>query len=115
VHEDTTPRRIDQPEPGFFRMRLVKGGWLVPCQILCQRGLFWAVVDGTEHPKHHDPILAPWVARVWEGGQSTTETDYRWRLLMREWASQHHKRHPCLTPTRAISMMDMPVPSPPDQ
>jgi hypothetical protein len=96
-------------------MKLVKGGWPVPCRIVCERGLFWAVVDGIEHTSHPDPILAPWVSRVWEGGQRTTETDYRWRLLMRTWAGQYHPRHPCLTPERAISMMDVPVPPPPDR
>ena len=102
---DQPSRRIDQPQPGFFRMPLVKGGWVVPALIVYQDGLWWAVVDGLQHPPNPDPFAAPWVSRIWEGASFATETDYRWRLATKAWAIKHDPDHPCLDPEKPISRM----------
>lgn len=92
------PRRVDQPEPGFFRLTFCRDGWLVPARIVHDDGLWHAVVDGVAHSAHADPLFAPWVFRLWQGAERADEADYRWRLKLRAWAAEHAPTHPCLRP-----------------
>jgi hypothetical protein len=99
------PRRVDQPEPGFFALRMRKGAWPVPARIHHENGLWWATVDGKEHPAHDDPFHAPWVSRIWEGGELADEADYRWRLATKAAAAKSDPTHPCLHPMDRINRM----------
>ena len=100
---DATPRRIDQPQPGLFRLRLTRRGWEVAARIIHHPDGTWqAVVDGIEHPANADPFAAPWVSRVWEGGRESDEADYAWRLAVKAWAEVHDPDHPACHPTEPI-------------
>jgi len=97
------PRRIDAPEPGYFRVRLRARAWAVPAQIVHQDGLWWAVVNGEAHPPHPDPALAPQVMSTWTSGARIEEHEYRWLLALRDAAAHSDPDHPALHPTRRIS------------
>lgn len=69
---DQPSRRIDQPEPGFFRMRLVKNGPYVAARIERKLGHLVATVNG----KPAD------VDTVWTSGDFIDET--MWNILAAE-------------------------------
>jgi hypothetical protein len=61
------PRRIDKPEPGFFRLRLVRNGPWVGARIYTIFGMFAAEINGV---KGWD------VDRVWTSGKEITQDEY---------------------------------------
>lgn len=61
-------RRIDQPEAGFFLLKLVRGGPRVAARIWHEGGEWWAEVAGNSYARHADPFYAPFVMRIWHGG-----------------------------------------------
>lgn len=107
------PRMIGEPRPGFFRVRLVKGGPWVPARILrpcpidptCGYPLdrsprdLVAEVDGRPVP----------LDRVWLFG---TEIDWpEWaRLSSITDAERHVPDSPLANPTQRIDLMRAPIP-----
>lgn len=104
------PRAINQPEPGYFLMRLIKGGPHVPAQI-CRNdsGVWWAVVNGQGHAAHTDPALAPLVFTIWHSGQEIDRATYEHRLKLKEWAEKHHPDHPAAKPREKIDRLKTPI------
>ncbi len=103
-----TPRRVDQPAPGFFLLRLVRGGPHVPAAIMFD-GLQWqAVINGEPREAHADPAFAPDVFRIWHGGRTCTETEYRYRLQLQAWAAKHAPAHPAARPRDRIDLPNLP-------
>ena len=70
------PRRIDQPEPGCFQMKLVRGGPFIAARIHHENGLWWAVINGKAGAKASDPVNAPGVFTVWTSGRQIPEREY---------------------------------------
>lgn len=101
----TAPRRIDQPEPGFFTLRLIRNGWAVPCSIdFEEQTEFWtATIDG-EARRHIDPVQAG-VFRIWIYGKQIEAWRYADLLALKSWAQQHDPDHPCLHPRKPIDFM----------
>lgn len=62
---DAKARRIDQPAPGWFKVKLVKGGPWVPARIYLAAEIGKASVE---------------IERVWEYGHMIDEPE--WRRLM---------------------------------
>jgi len=69
---DQPSRRIDQPEPGLFRMRLVKNGPFVAARIERKLGHLVATVNGVPAD----------VDTVWTSGDFIDET--MWNILAAE-------------------------------
>lgn len=71
------PRRIDQPEPGFFAIKFVKGGPRIAARISQGMG-FWSASIGGEPcgNRHPDPAYADGVSRIWESGARITQAEY---------------------------------------
>lgn len=65
-------RVIDQPEPCFIRLKLVRGGPWVGARIFMRLGTMAAEING----KPADPM------QVWHGGEFIDET--RYNILMRD-------------------------------
>jgi len=105
-HDASQARAIWPPMPGFFRLRLTRGGWPVPCRIV-QSGEGWhAEVDGRVYDPHPDPAYAARVADVWTGGIKIAEWEWHWCVAVRQDAlDRGETEHPALNPTRPMSPM----------
>lgn len=108
------PRPIADPQPGFFRIRLAKRGWAVPCAIAHdpQTGRWTTIIDGTEKSAL-DPVDAG-VFRIWLYGTPIEEWQYLDLVALKEWATAHAPDHPCLHAHKPINPMALalvPVPA----
>lgn len=102
-HDASQRRLIWPPEPGFFRLRLVKRGWPVPCQIILRDGPLWqAERDGVLAAPHPDPAIAEYVADIWTGGSKVDEFEYRWLIALKAHCLAHEPDHPAVNPRRPI-------------
>ncbi len=71
------PRRIDQPEPGFFKLRLVRKGPWVAGRISHAMGFWSASIDGVPcGQRHPDPFAADGVSRIWESAARIEQAEY---------------------------------------
>lgn len=105
-HAAAQRRLIWPPEPGFFALRLARGGWRVPARIHHAGGVWWAEIDGIAGPADPDPAYARGVDRIWHGGiRIQAESEYRYMLALKAWAAANDPRHPCLHPTQPIDRM----------
>lgn len=77
------PRRIDQPEPGFFKIRLVKGGPWLAARIDRNGELWSAWINGRQTAAPSTNHVLAGVEKLWLYGHQITEADY-WDMLGRE-------------------------------
>jgi hypothetical protein len=98
-------RAVDEPKPGYFLTKLVRGGALVPGRIIHRFGKWQAVIDGVAQPPHADPLLAPGVSRLWLG-DPTTKAEYDRRLALKKVDG-----HPAQTPRKRIDLTTAKPPS----
>lgn len=117
-------RRIDRPEPGYFRRRYVSGGPWVAARIVrlcactpvggdaeaehdhtaaCDRHPTLAALIGTR-PATPDPLA---VLEVW-GWQPTTREDYEHLVAVARWAEAHDPAAPEASPHRRVRVADLP-------
>lgn len=96
------PRAVDRPEPGHFRLRLVRGGPFVPARIAHDASGWWAEIDGRRYAPHPDPAQAEGVFRVWHGGRHIDEAEYRHLNAVRGWATATMPDHPAANPREPI-------------
>jgi len=69
-------RRIDQPEVGWFRMRLIKRGPYVAARISRPFGCYWqATINGKSSPMSADPAEAR-VFDIWTWAEMISEGEY---------------------------------------
>jgi hypothetical protein len=101
-----TARRIDRPEPGFYKRRLVKGGPWVGVRFYRdgEGGLGVEVngrtcrADGTPLDPHEEwPLCRP-----------STEADVAHFARVRDWAIRHGVAHPSANPYEPIDLPSMP-------
>lgn len=115
-------RPVDDPKPGFFRMRLVKGGPFVGAEIrhgaprdpetggiMEERSFMWeTIIDGKlARDPSPDPAQAG-VFRVWLSGEQITEPEYRFLVADAKWARQHAPDDPIAQPTKPVTLADLP-------
>ena len=105
-------RVINKPEPGFFKMRLVKGGpWVPaliyrPCPIEFKPETFqW--IDRVYHLKAEIDGMPTDVDRVWLSGQYIIAAEYLYLRADRAWVRQHAPHLPEATPERPIDISRM--------
>jgi hypothetical protein len=115
-------RNIARPEPGYFRMRLVKGGPLVGARIVYQptpdpetgdlldRSWYWSAVVNDE--RIGDPCVRPSdaVFRIWESGERIDEPEYAYLIASARWASEFAPDDPMARPREKIDLMSTPIP-----
>lgn len=102
AHEDRTPRAADTPTPGFYRVRMVKGGPWVPARIMHEDGMWLVLIDGepTASVAMADPWKVPrmeWVAFA----NRLDEGQYRALLEARRALPDDH---PLKDPRRPVSL-----------
>lgn len=74
-------RRVDAPSPGYYVIRLTKGGVLLPARIRLDFGAWSASVAGVPCGiAHEDPFQATGLQRIHEYGEIVGEPEYYRRL-----------------------------------
>jgi hypothetical protein len=101
---DQAPRDVSTPEQGCFALRLVRKGPWVPALIMRDERGWWAMIDGQPSPPHPDPAYAPGVFRIWHGGRRIDESEYRYMMLLRGWATLHMPEHPAANPGKPVDI-----------
>jgi hypothetical protein len=108
----TPSRRIDRPEPGFFRMRLVRGGVFVgariyrPCPMhpeTCEALDRWFDLEAEIDGEPAD------VLRVWESGDPITPAEFAYLDARGAWARRVVPDHPFANPRRPVTWAEIPV------
>lgn len=102
------PRAVDKPEPGYFLLRLVRGGPHVAARILHDDGQWQAIIDGVAADPHADPAQAVGVFRIWHGGRRCTQAEYDYRLSLKSWAVAAMPQHPAAQPRQPIDLASLP-------
>lgn len=114
-------RPVDQPRPGFFKMRLVKGGPFVGAElrygpsrdpdtggILYERSYLWETrINGAlARDPSPDPVAAG-VFRVWLSGTEIDEEEFRYLIADREWCAKHAPHRPEAQPARKVDLSSL--------
>jgi len=108
VDRKQAPRRVDEPEEGFFLYKLVRGGPLVPARIERTEEGFWrATIDGTVYPASPDPVTAPKVISVWTYGERSTMQEYAYRLEVKRFHVNAGDDHPSAHADKRIDLENM--------
>lgn len=115
-------RVIDAPRPGYFKMRIVKGGPLVPCEIrYCrprdpatgeelERSPMWeAWINGRLHRDPSPSSLSAGVDRIWLHAIEIDEAEFKLMTANKEWAEEHCPSDPAARPTERARLRDLPA------
>lgn len=95
-------RLVWPPSPGYYRLRLVRGGWEVPARLSFDDGLWTAEIDGVViAPPHADPVLAG-ADQIWHYGRPITELEYRLLHKLKQIVRCTDPSHPAVNPHRPI-------------
>lgn len=105
---DWAARSVAVPEPGYFAMRLVRGGPTVAARIVHSEGLWNAVVDGLAYRPASDPAAAEMVFRIWHGAEQITEAGYFLMLRQKADAIAANRNDPAAHPTKKIDLANLP-------
>ena len=98
------PRRTDQPVPGWYTLRLCRGGPPVGAEIIHdENGQWWCSIDDVLHGPNADPFALEALASVHAYGQETTEAEVRYRVDLGRWARQFAPNHPAASPRRPVN------------
>jgi hypothetical protein len=106
-HAADQRRAVWPPEPGHFRLSLVRGGWRVPARLSVTVDGWQAEIDGIAYPPDPDPARATGVERVWTGGEIIDQSEHDWLVEMRTWARTHAPDHPAANPLQAINPSEL--------
>jgi hypothetical protein len=102
------PRRSDTPKPGFYLLRVVRGGPWVGASISFDADAGWSVMlDGETQGPSLDPWSLPNMERVHWGGRESTEAEVVYRIGLKRWAEIHKPDHHAANPRKAISLDDL--------
>jgi hypothetical protein len=94
-------RRLDTPEPGYFLIRMVRKGPLVPCAIFHEFGVWRAEFAGAAQGEtHSDPLYADGVTRIWNGFVERISRDDYLRLS----GLAKNPAHPSSRPREAVNL-----------
>lgn len=100
-----SPRQSDRPEPGYYLLRLVRGGSWVPAQITHSEVEGWRVmINGAWEGPAHDPWSLPNMERVHWGGRVTTAEDVAFRLARKAHAEIYAPDDAAANPTKKIDL-----------
>lgn len=88
---------------GYFRVRLVRGGFLVPARICRDERGWWGEINGLARGRPWSaPHEVPLIARIWEYGREIDEGEYNYLLAVVRWARENEPTHPILSPEKPI-------------
>lgn len=120
-----TPRIAGYPEPGFFKLKLVRGGpWVPaliwrPCPMIIPEPLSIedtpAPEDWCRPTERSRPLRARVGDResdpgeVWISGLWITPREYYWRLKLQKWAVESAPAEPEAKPRQAVDLTRAPA------
>ena len=104
----TELRSLEAPDPGYFRIRLVRAGPFVPAKITHAGGLWCCTINGEERTRADNPWAVADMDRVWFYGQRIAESEYDYMLAMKLFAERHQPEHPSANPRKAIDLRLLP-------
>ena len=101
----TERRYIDRPEPGYYKTRLVRGGWEVGVRIFVEADRLAIEIDGERCDRKGQPFD---VYAEWPWLRPDTEANFRFLARTREWANLYEPEHPAANPWRPIDLSRLP-------
>lgn len=114
-------RPMHQPKPGFYLLRTVKGGPLVPARITYEptrdpetgepldRSWYWrAEIAGKQLADPAIDFLEAKVDQVWWRGKPIGLAEFRYRMDSLAWARQHDEHAPEARPYEPIDLNSSP-------
>lgn len=115
-------RNAGRPEPGFFALRLVKGGVEVAARItygptrdpdtgdaLDRSHYYAAEIDGQPDPSPA-PSPSDRVFRVWHYGRRIAESEFRYLTERGRWAREHAPAAPEANPRARVDLATLELP-----
>ena len=105
------PRDPANPEPGFYKLRLVRKGPFVAARIVHDDATGWSVlIDGVSFGPHPNPWAIARMHQVWPYAAAITEAEHDFMIAYAEWARKHSPDDPVVHPTKQINIFDLPAP-----
>ena len=98
------PRRSDIPTPGWYLLRLVRGGPWVAARVTHEAAGWSVMLDGVTEGPAQDPWALRHMERVHWGGRPATEEECQRRLGLARWAALNDPDHHAANPRRAIDL-----------
>jgi len=111
----TETRRIDRPVPGYYLLKLTKGGAEIPARI------WWCLTrhepDEPSNLMDRAPFIAAEIAgdivavhEVWlRRGRYISRSEYEFRMADLAWAREHAQDEPQVNPKRAIDWLTVKI------
>ena len=105
------PREIARPRPGFFRVRLIKGGpWVAarifqPCPIEMEPE-YWNVLDRSPSLEAEINGLPGRVMRIWLSGEEISAAEFHYLLDDAGWCERYAPAEPRANPERAVDVRE---------
>jgi hypothetical protein len=97
-------RRSDEPVPGFYVLRLVKGGPYVGGEIRFAEGQWSAMIDGDWDGPSANPWILEKLTTLHHYGRFATESEVKFRVGQRRWAMIYSPNHAAANPRRALDL-----------
>lgn len=116
------PRDISRPRPGYFTVKLAKGGVLVPARIwrLCHctpvggpnnRPHDWSPLCDRFPPLYAEIDGKPAsVDRLWTSGREIDKAEYDYMVANTQWARQYTPGDPIANPRQPVDVTKLPPP-----
>ena len=106
------------PQPGWWLVKLVKGGPTVAACIRLVLTEFEPDFPQNDMRGTRSPFLAAFVNdepvdmdRVWlTKGEPITEAEYAFRVADAKWAAEHAPNEPAAQPHKAVDLRQIPIP-----
>ena len=101
----TDERNPDSPQPGFYAVKMVKGGVECAAEIGCTDGVWWAKINNNPHGEPSpEPQMATGVQFVWLRARHVTDGEYQFLLARHEWHAQHKPGSPFAEPSKRVDL-----------
>jgi hypothetical protein len=97
-------RQSDKPTPGFYVLRLIKGGPWVGGEIRLSEAQWSAQIDGIWEGPSANPWLLPKLVQLHHYGKFSTESEVQFRIGAKRWAQIHSPSHAAANPKRPIDL-----------
>ena len=108
---------VDQPQPGFYKRKLTKGGPYIGVMLFYSCPFFFAD-DGNVTVERSRPLLCqvngewadPFTEWSWIAGNRITEAEFRYLLADADHAQQYRPAAPRANPRQTVDFMEFELP-----